>query len=388
MGRLKRWSSSATLEEIAESWRGEPRRSFDSLDRDLADPGKTDLEKLQIRIARATLLNFDGDASGSYSALAETRGWLEKTDQMAEFGLYSVIFFQGVSALRRGENDNCVMCRGESSCILPISPSAVHTEPTGSRLAIRHFTEYLARFPDDLGVRWLLNLAHMTLGEYPQKVDPRFVVSLDRFLKSEFDIGKFRDIGHAAGVDRFNMAGGAVMEDLDNDGLLDLAITTFDPTVPMALYRNNGDGTFTERTDAAGLKGQLGGKNLVQTDFNNDGRIDLFISRGAWLPYAMPQSLLRNNGDGTFTDVTKASGLDEPVDSTASCWADYDNDGRLDVFIPTELQGNRLYRNRGDGRFENVTATSGVESTRGSFAKARTGSTSTTTTTQTYLSTC
>ena len=149
----------------------------------------------------------------------------------------------------------------------------------------------------------------MTLGEYPEKVDPRFLVKLDHFLKSEFDIGKFRDIGHAAGVDRFNMAGGAVIEDFDGDGLLDLAVTSFDPTLPMALYRNNGDGTFNERTEAAGLKGQLGGKNLVQTDFNNDGRMDLFISRGAWLPYAMPQSLLRNNGDGTFTDVTRAAGL-------------------------------------------------------------------------------
>ena len=137
--------------------------------------------------------------------------------------------------MRRGETDNCVMCRGESSCILPIAPAAVHTDPTGSRLAIRHFTEYLEKFPDDQDVRWLLNVAHMTLGEYPEKVEPRYLVSIDRFIKSEFDIGKFRDIGDLAKVNRFNMAGGAVMEDFDNDGLLDLATTSFDPTMPMAL---------------------------------------------------------------------------------------------------------------------------------------------------------
>ena len=74
-----------------------------------------------------------------------------------------------MTALRRGETDNCIMCRGEKSCILPFAPAAVHTNPTGSRLAIRHFTEYLEQFPDDLEVRWLLNLAHMTLGEYPDK---------------------------------------------------------------------------------------------------------------------------------------------------------------------------------------------------------------------------
>ena len=55
--------------------------------------------------------------------------------------------------MRRGENENCIMCRGDSSCIIPISPTAVHTNPEGSRLAIKHFTEYLDQFPDDLEVR-------------------------------------------------------------------------------------------------------------------------------------------------------------------------------------------------------------------------------------------
>ena len=93
---------------------------------------------------------------------------------MAEKLLFTIIYFQGVAGLRRGEDDNCIMCRGESSCILPIAGSAVHANPLGSRLAITHFTEYLQRFPDDLEVRWLLNLAHMTLGEHPHKMDPRF----------------------------------------------------------------------------------------------------------------------------------------------------------------------------------------------------------------------
>src|SRR5262249_1955192 len=156
-----------------------------------------------------------------------------------------------------------------------------------------------------LEVRWLLNLAYMTLGEYPTKVDPRFLVNIDRFLKSEFDIGKFRDIGQKIGVNRFNMAGGAVMDDFDNDGLLDLAVTTFDPTEHMAYFRNRGDGTFEDHSEQAGLSDQLGGKYLVQMDYNNDGCLDLFISRGAWLTHPMPQSLLKNNGDGTFSDVSR-----------------------------------------------------------------------------------
>ena len=152
----------------------------------------------------------------------------------------------------------------------------------------------------------------MTLGEHPDKVDPRFRLSLDRFCNSEFDIGKFRDIGHLVGVNRFNQAGGAIMDDFDNDGLLDLVVTCCDPTEPMAFYRNKGDGTFEDRTEAAGLTGQLGGLYCVQTDYNNDGHMDIFIPRGAWLPYPMRPSLLRNNGDGTFTDVTRGGRAARP----------------------------------------------------------------------------
>ena len=160
-----------------------------------------------------------------------------------------MIYFQGVNALRIGENENCIMCRGETSCILPISPAAVHTNPRGSRLAIDHFTEYLRLFPDDLEVRWLLNLAHMTLGEYPDKVEPEFRLDLARFFHSEFDIGKFRDIGHLVGVNRFNQAGGAIMDDFDNDGLLDIAVTSFDSTQSMAFYRNQGGWDFQRPLD-------------------------------------------------------------------------------------------------------------------------------------------
>ena len=198
--------------------------------------------------------------------------------------LATVIYVQGVTALRRGENENCIMCRGESSCILPISPAAVHTNPAGSRLAIEHFTEYLEQFPDDIEVRWLLNLAHMTLGEYPDRVDPRFRLDLCRFFKSEFDIGRFRDVGHLVGVNRFNQAGGAIMDDFDNDGLLDIVVSSFDPTQALAYYRNNGDSTFEDRRGAGWARGQFGGLVCYQADYDNDGDMDIFVPRGAWMP--------------------------------------------------------------------------------------------------------
>ena len=104
----------------------------------------------------------------------------------------------------------------------------------------------------------------------------------------------------------------------------------------MHYFRNNGDGTFTERTSAAGLADQLGGLNIVQTDYNNDGCKDILVLRGGW---EVPQrkSLLRNNCDGTFTDVTVASGLAKPATSTqTAAWADINNDGLLDLFVGNE----------------------------------------------------
>ena len=358
--RMPGWKPDASLEEIAEIWRGVGYRNIEVIDGMLREPGLSDVEKFNLMMAKTILLNYENEPKKAYELLEMMRLWLDERRAMAQENLYTVIYFQGITALRRGETDNCVMCRGESSCILPISTSAVHSIPIGSRLAIRRFTEYLERFPDDLEVRWLLNVAHMTLGEHPQEVAPGYLVPLDHYLKNEFDIGKFRDIGQLAGVNRFNMAGGAVMEDFDNDGRLDLAVTTFNPVEHMAYYHNSGDGTFQERTESAGLIQQLGGKNLVQTDYNNDGHMDIFISRGAWLNYPIRQSLLRNNGNGTFTDVTQQAGLLDPVNSTNSSWADYDNDGWLDVFILNETSHSRLYHNRRDGTFEELSAKAGV----------------------------
>jgi len=359
---IQPWNPNASLETIAESWRQPGFKVMSRMDASRATvmSSGNPVKIVNFLILKAMLLNSEGEPKGAYETLKEARLLLEQHSVAAQRWLYSIVYFQGVTALRRGENENCIECRGESSCILPISPAAVHTNPAGSRLAIQHFTEYLRQFPDDLDARWLLNLAHMTLGEYPDKVDQRFLISLDRFTNSEFDIGRFRDVGHLVGVNRFNEAGGAIMEDFDNDGLLDIATTSMDPTQSMAYYRNKGDGTFEDRSKEAGVTNQPGGLVCYQVDYNNDGRMDVFIPRGAWLPYAVRPSLLRNNGGGTFLDVTRDAGLLDPVNSNSACWGDYDNDGWIDLFLGCEKQPNRLYHNRGDGTFEEVSVKAGL----------------------------
>jgi hypothetical protein len=359
--RVPPWSNDASLEQIAQSWTRPGYRMIEQLDADLQQ-GKVPVEELvPVLMVKASLLNSENEADKAYEVLTDARREAELEPSIAEHWLYTVIAFQGITALRRGETDNCVLCRGESSCILPIAPSAVHLKPNGSRLAIRHFTEYLTEFPESLEMRWLLNVAHMTLGEHPDRVEPRYRISLDRYNSPEFAIGKFRDVGHILGINRLNQAGGAILDDFDNDDQLDIVFTSLDPTVPMVFYRNKGDGTFEDKTQSAGVLGQLGGLYCVQADYNNDGHLDLFIPRGAWLKTPMRPTLLKNNGNGTFTDVTREAGLLDPVNSITAQWADYDNDGWLDLFVCNETGPNRLYHNKGNGTFEEVAAQAGMD---------------------------
>jgi FG-GAP-like repeat len=281
LAALEPWEPGASLAKISESWREPGHRLIAKLEGTLESARhEGDRRKVAAMLMTKSLLfNYEGEPDRSYEVLREARSLIESADRVAQEFLFTIIYFQGIAALRRGENENCIMCRGESSCILPIAPAAVHSYPAGSRLAIHHFTEYLEQFPSDLGARWLLNLAHMTLGEHPGKVDPRFLVSLDRFQNSEFNIGKFRDVGQEAGVNRFNQSGGAIMEDFDNDGWLDLVVSSYDPLERVAVYWNKGIGLFEERGESAGVANQLGGLYCVQTDYNNDGRMDVYIPR-------------------------------------------------------------------------------------------------------------
>jgi hypothetical protein len=354
MDAMEHWTGTESLEEIGRRWNDGPKRLRKELDSHLANSNLSSGDRIQALIFLAAADHFDGDPEHAYAALERARELASSSREDAEAWLYSVIYYQGLTALRCGENENCVMCRGESACVLPLAPAAFHTKPSGSRRAVKHFTEYLGQFPDDFVVRWLLNVAHMTLGEHPGGVDPRFVLRLDAWQRSEFDLGRFREVGDLVGIARFNEAGAAVMEDFDGDGLYDILFTSWSPAVPVVFYKNAGNGRFEDVTRQAGLAGQLGGLGVAQGDFDNDGHPDVYLPRGAWLLGPIRPSLMRNNGNGTFTDVTAKAGLLDPVNSDTVAWIDFDNDGHLDLFVACEQQRSRLYRNRGDGTFEEV----------------------------------
>jgi len=244
----------------------------------------------------------------------------------------------------------------------PPVPGERYAKQEESKLAIQYLGKYLEQQPDDYQVRWLLNVAYATLGQYPDKVPPALLIPLSDF-QSKQDVGRFKDIAPAAGIDAFLEAGGVIVDDFDNDGLLDIVASSMDSCDPLHFYHNNGDGTFTDRTVQAGLSDQLGGLNLVQVDYNNDGCMDILVLRGGW-EFPMRKSLLRNNCNGTFTDVTEGSGLGGTVTATNSAvWADIDNDGYLDLFIANENSPSQLFRNRGDGTFEDISHSAGIDQT-------------------------
>jgi hypothetical protein len=141
MSAVKPWEPGASLEDIAERFRVAVRQSIESLDRILMDSGLSGDEVASARYSRSTFLNYEGDPKKAYDDLAVARGLVEKNPGIAKGFLYTIIYNQGITAMRRGENENCISCRGESSCVLPIKSEAVHQNPEGSRLAIKHFRE-------------------------------------------------------------------------------------------------------------------------------------------------------------------------------------------------------------------------------------------------------
>jgi tetratricopeptide (TPR) repeat protein len=323
-------------------------------------------DRIQTHYALAQLEAYRGNMSEAVEQW-ESAYQLAASDVPA--GIPQLTEVLGVAYLHKSEMENDAYRKPGERCIFPPASPSCYAITADSEKAVEYFTKYLElkpERPDVVQVKWLLNLAYLTLGKYPGGVPQRYLVPQSVFASQE-DIGRFVDVAPATGLNLVSMADGVIVDDFENDGLLDVVISSYDYCGPLHFFHNNGDGTFTDRTAQAGLSDQLGGLNAIQADYNNDGCMDILILRGAW-EFPVRKSLLRNNCDGTFTDVTREAGLAEPATRTQTAvWADINNDGFLDLFVGNENGPSQLFLNKGDGTFQDISHSSGVD--RISFVK-------------------
>jgi hypothetical protein len=326
--------------------------------------GYTAFEIIQGHISLAQVYSYRGDMAPA----------LEQYEQAYQLALThnpgSLLDLEqamGAALVHKAEMDNGLYTEPGGRCLLSPQPAPPLTRMDDLLAGERRFLAMLERNPGDLEARWLLNAAHMATGGYPSRVPAQHLIPVEAFASAD-DVGRFVDVAPAVGVHSFSMAGGVIVDDFNNDGRLDIMTSSSDICAPMQLFLRQEDGMFADRSEEAGLSGQLGGLNLNQADYNNDGCLDVLVMRGGW---QLPQrrSLLRNNCDGTFTDVTAEAGLLLPVTSSQTAvWADIDNDGWLDLFIGNEDAPAQLFLNRRDGTFVDIAASAGVQ--RSAFTKA------------------
>lgn len=269
--------------------------------------------------------------------------------------------FLAIAYMRLGEKQNCFSFHNPESCIIPIQKGGIHTVQQGSKKAIEVYEKLLKINPEDYESKWLLNIAYMTIGGYPLGVPQQWLIPNMDQNNSAYTVKPFIDVAANVGINNKNMSGGVIVDDFNGDDYLDIITSDWSLDGAMYYYQNDQKGKFINCSKSSEIGRFKGGLNMIQADYDNDGDIDIFVMRGAWIRQfgKQPNSLLRNNGDGTFTDVTIKSGLLSEFPTQAGTWNDFNNDGYLDLFIgnestPNENNPSELYINNQDGTFTNL----------------------------------
>jgi hypothetical protein len=328
---------------------------------------RTPVESVRFGYRLATELGFAGQYPEALSLLDRL---LHEADdvgpELGADGYINLLMAQATTFLRMGEEQNCADGHNRDSCLLPIRGKGVHARRDGSTRALAVLERILRIDPGNLRARWLANIAHMTLGSYPEGVPPATLMPPALFASARA-MTPFPNVASEVGLSLYGLSGGAVVEDLNADGLLDVVVSAIGFKDQMQVFANVG-GRFAERTASSGLTGETGGLNLVHADFDNDGLPDILVLRGGWMGKdgIFPLSLLRNLGNFRFVDVTKAAGLLRFAPTQTATWFDYNGDGWLDLFTGNESTIDdrhpcELFRNNKDGTFTNVARAAGVD---------------------------
>ena len=304
------------------------------------------------QFARGRLEYHRGNFAGAVSLIEKD---IEKNGESE-----SKLLWLAISQMRYGEAENCLSQLTSAKddvhnhathepkddhlqqlCALPLVK--FHDQAESARAAAKIFEKLLDKYDDKNRLyQWLLNFNYMTAGGFPQEVPPKYLIKtkfIDSFYgeakkakEAEYAYLSFSDRAHEFGVDTFNAGKGVAVEDFDHDGYLDIVTGgNFDV---VKFYKNDHGQRFIDRTEAAGLGGIKQPFIITAADYDNDGWVDIFFGR----PFGN-YALYRNQGDGTFKDVTAETGLlaakpDDHIAATwVAAWSDVDNDGDLDLFL-------------------------------------------------------
>ena len=296
-------------------------------------------------------------------------------NKLPALGLIAFLaFLSGISA-----ND---LSRSDKS--LPSSPSLVFEDVAAEAgLNFQHFSgspekQYILESMSG-GVAWIdfdrdgwMDLYLVNGGRWEELVQGKRTVS-NALYRNNGD-GNFANVTEKAGVGNRHWGMGVAAGDYDNDGWVDLFVCNYGPNT---LYRNNGDGTFSDVTATAGVGDGRWAVSASFGDYDADGWLDLYVTNTVQFDYKDPDPmdchyrgitvqcgplgmvgdsdiLYRNNRDGTFRDVSEKAGVSDvtPSYGLGAIWSDYDNDGDLDLYVANDQMANFLFRNRGDGTFE------------------------------------
>ena len=361
--------------ELPNFGRGELLRLEAELKVALADPNRTAVADVAFFLANELLVQ--GDVDRCVEVLQKAVEIASKSGTPIQ--LKRLKRSLGIALMRGGETQHCLQEHHSDSCLFPINEKGRWPDKSFALAAIEQFDSVLELYPKDAGVRWLNGIVHMTAGLYDEAATTNAVIPMNAFESPE-TVPAFRDVATILGLaESRDLAGGAIVDDFDGDGRLDIVVSSLRMCTPIEFYHNEGAAGFSDWSDASKLSEQVGGMNIVQADYDNDGRLDLLIMRGAWQRNWGQQrnSLVRQNEDGTFTDVTREAGLAKVAYPTlGASWSDFDLDGDLDLFFANERLSQttfspvELFRNNGDGTFTDITKDSGIENNRNGKATA------------------
>jgi tetratricopeptide (TPR) repeat protein len=278
--QLRAWQSD--MKSVCATREQAPREGIEAMQRLIAKEGAT-MDPFRLGYSHYTLGQLWSSQRDFDSAIKE----VETSYQLALSSSNTPLAWHveevlGTNYLHRGAfADPAVDPVINEALLFPAHPGTLHTKRADAEKAIDYLSRGLKRDPSNAELQWLLNLAYMTTNGYPSQVPKEFLIPPSVFASKE-DLGRFLDVAPAAGLATYGNAGGVIIDDFDNDGLLDVVTSQVDDCAPLHYFHNNGDGTFTDRARAAGLGDQMGGLNIIQADYNNDGCMDILVLRGGW----------------------------------------------------------------------------------------------------------